>query len=703
MPASPRPSSWTPASASPLSQPGRGRVLALLCALLLSGQAAARTGPDRLAAAGAEPRSIAEIQGNGLASPFEDRCVVTSGVVTALKSSGFFLQMPDPGDEDDSTSDGLFVFTSGAPPLLPGDEARVTGFVVEFPPGVSASRQGTLTQLADQAPGCPLLLELLSSGNPLPEPVSLADTFPAPGGGLGQLELVEGMLVSVPGGRVTAPTNSFGELALVLPPHGRNLREPGLEPLLGSHRAPSPTPVPGVPTWDGNPEAVVVDTDGLAGSTRVQASAGMTVEPFTGVMDFNFGRYKVNASVVLSGEAAARPVRPRGADEISIASYNALRFMSGASSPGYSTRRAKHVLSIVELLGAPDIIGFQEVGTLQDLQNLAHTLLQQHSLSYQPYLLDGNDIGGINVGYLLAERIQPVNPLLPVVQHGKDETYLNPTNGENEILHDRPPLILEAVVNLEQHPAFALTLVLSHMRSRSGIDGFDSARIIAKRRAQAESLARLVDELQQTHDRALVVFGDMNAFEHTDGLADVVGIVRGSPGPSIEPAPDLVKLDLVNLVETDLVQPEERYTYVFDFNAQVLDHILVSQNLFQPEGRIVSGFEHSRGNSDLDATTHAANPARPERASDHDHPVVYLRLPGGPAQDTPTPTPPAETPTPTASPSPTPSAGTQTPTSTPQAPPATAGRSPAGTAALVLLAAALLSRAVARRPGARHA
>jgi len=53
---------------------------------------------------------IYAIQGAGHVSPLVGLAVVTSGIVTATDSNGFFVQDPD-GDGDIATSDALFVFT----------------------------------------------------------------------------------------------------------------------------------------------------------------------------------------------------------------------------------------------------------------------------------------------------------------------------------------------------------------------------------------------------------------------------------------------------------------------------------------------------------------------------------------------------------------------------------------------------------------
>ena len=45
--------------------------------------------------------------------------------------------------------------------------------------------------------------------------------------------------------------------------------------------------------------------------------------------------------------------------------------------------------------------------------------------SYAPYLVEGNDIGGIDVGFLVKSTVVSV---LNVTQEGKDATFVNPTN-----------------------------------------------------------------------------------------------------------------------------------------------------------------------------------------------------------------------------------------------------------------------------------
>ena len=145
----------------------------------------------------------------------------------------------------------------------------------------------------------------------------------------------------------------------------------------------------------------------------------------------------------------------------------------------------------------------------------------------------------------------------------------------------------------------------------------------AKRAAQAEFAAsvigrRLVDDPSEH----VLVVGDMNAFEFSDGYVDVVGTLRGALSPRdrvVVETRDFVDPDLVELAT--LLPPEQRYSYVFDGSAQVLDHMLASASLWPR----VSLFAYVRGNADSPEVWRS-DPRRPERLSDHDAVVAYLRL-----------------------------------------------------------------------------
>ncbi len=98
----------------------------------------------------------------------------------------------------------------------------------------------------------------------------------------------------------------------------------------------------------------------------------------------------------------------------------------------------------------------------------------------------------------------------------------------------------------------------------------------------------------------------------------MIGTIRGTPAPAstvVAASADVVNPDLVNLVEW--VPPAQRYSYLFEGSAQVLDHALITQNL----SRLVSRVSFSRSNADQPETSRATA-ASPARLSDHDGIVV---------------------------------------------------------------------------------
>ena len=75
----------------------------------------------------------------------------------------------------------------------------------------------------------------------------------------------------------------------------------------------------------------------------------------------------------------------------------------------------------------------------------------------------------------------------------------------------------------------AITVIVNHLRSLNDIDDPAAGpRVRAKRRAQAEALASLIQSLQAS-ERVIAV-GDFNAFEFSDGYVDVIGTILGDPG-----------------------------------------------------------------------------------------------------------------------------------------------------------------------------
>ncbi|MYF96128.1 MAG: hypothetical protein F4210_11595 [Holophagales bacterium] len=164
------------------------------------------------------------------------------------------------------------------------------------------------------------------------------------------------------------------------------------------------------------------------------------------------------------------------------------------------------------------------------------------------------------------------------------------------------------------------------IHNRSFID-VDTDRVQVKRLEQAESVAALA---QARQDSKLIIVGDFNAYQFTDGYSDIVGVISGdfTASESKRPGMDLVNPNLKNLV-ADL-EAAEQYSYVFRGNAQALDHALVNAEM-QPS---VVEMVYARGNADA-AEGEEENAGSALYASDHDGFVVFLSAPGRAAPQAP--------------------------------------------------------------------
>ena len=71
--------------------------------------------------------------------------------------------------------------------------------------------------------------------------------------------------------------------------------------------------------------------------------------------------------------------------------------------------------------------------------------------------------------------------------------------------------------------------------------------------------------------------------------------------------------------------PREQYSFVFDGNAQALDHILVNSLALSRVTRMA----YARSNADFPESLRG-DATRPERLSDHDAAIAYFALPSAP-------------------------------------------------------------------------
>ena len=571
-----------------------------------------------------EGDKISEIQGAEHISPLKNRPVYNvHGIVTAIRADGFYLQDPNP-DDDPATSDGIFVYKGMVPGIKVGDEVLVNAVVEEFNAGGIGSTYLTITQLENP------YIEVISNENDLPEPVILgeggrippsqvieddangsvskSDVFDPENDGLDFFESLEGMRVQVNDAVAVSGTSKYKEIAVV----GDN----------GTH-AGVMTPRGGlvIQADDFNPERIILD-DGMRQIPFV-TTGDKADGPIVGVMDYTYGNYKLQATQSVSfssvGLEPEGPVEPVGEGQIRIADYNILNMSSK------DLDRAEYLADqIVNQMASPDIIGFQEI---QDEDGSTSTQSLSADGTYQ-IIIDAilaaggpeygfvdidpelNRDGGVPGGNIRVGFIYRLDRGISLVEGPEGDATtatevlnmdgalalsLNPgrIDPTNAAFGDsRKPLVVTFDVNGE-----ILYLINNHFNSKGGdssLFGDEQPPVLEseiQRLLQAQVVHDFVAEMLAVDPEAnIVVMGDLNDFQFS------------------APVQLLQRDILTNLVDT--LPVEERYSYIYEGNSQILDQMLVSQNLF---GKLVE-YDILHLNSEFDYQN---------RFSDHD-PVLAV-------------------------------------------------------------------------------
>jgi predicted extracellular nuclease len=126
-----------------------------------------------------------------------------------------------------------------------------------------------------------------------------------------------------------------------------------------------------------------------------------------------------------------------------------------------------------------------------------------------------------------------------------------------------------------------------------------------QRKAQAQAVRDFVNGIFASDPGAyVIVAGDLNDFEFGEpgeGTDHPVGILEGFGG----------EVPLTNLI--NLEKDAERFTYIYDGNSQVLDHMLVSPAFL----KALQGTDILHFNAGIRASL-AYDASTPLRCSDHD-------------------------------------------------------------------------------------
>ncbi|MET8292980.1 endonuclease/exonuclease/phosphatase family protein [Streptomyces sp. NPDC005180] len=577
------------------SHPRSAAVAALVATALASGLLAG-TADAAEGAVSADPVRIHDIQGTTRISPLNGKAVTgVQGIVTGVRtygSRGFWIQDPD-ADDNPATSEGIFVFTSSAPTVAVGDAVKVSGTVGEYVPGGAASGNQSVTQIAKPT------VTMLSSGNALPEatvvneysvPAEYAPAGdPAAGGSINGLTLdpsryaldyyesLEGMNIRIGTSRVVGATDPYAELWVTVKGWENTVKRGGT--LYGSYESQN------------------------TGRLQIQQLAPLAQQPFPvanvgdrltgtteGPLDFNqFGGYTLVArtlGTVKAGTLAPEKTKAQSPGELAVATYN-VENLDPTDPQEKFDNLAK---AVVQNLASPDIVALEEIqddngakndGTVsaeETIKKFTAAVVAAGGPAYEWRSIspendkDGGEPGG-NIRQVFLFNPARVSFTDRAAGDALTATGVVRENGKAALTHSpgridpanpawtdsRKPLAGEFVFR-----GRTVFVIANHFSSKGGDEGLASQhqppvrKSEEKRLLQAQAVNTFVKDILAADKNAdVLALGDINDFEFSNTAKALED--GGALFSAIKSLPKA-----------------ERYSYVYQGNAQVLDQILVS-------------------------------------------------------------------------------------------------------------------------------
>ncbi|MGL4820444.1 MAG: chitobiase/beta-hexosaminidase C-terminal domain-containing protein [Bacilli bacterium] len=555
--------------------------------------------------------TIMDIQGAAHTSPYLNKQVTdVQGVVTYVYADKKkFVIQDKQGDNNLKTSDGVAVYASDGHTLQIGDEVKVSGVVEEF---VGSGRGGTdLTETQIK----PSNITKVSSNVTLPQSILIGEggRMPVSGGidndnltsfdpeedAIDFMESLEGMRITLKTPKIVGP-QKFGELNAIV--------ETG-------------TPNPDITTSgtvrisenDFNPERFFIKP-----LQNYEVTAGDRIKhDVTGIVTYSFGNFKVFTADPIDiekGNVSAESTTLEAATKkLTAATFNVENY--SAASPAAKTQGIAQ--AIVKNLKSPDVVALMEMqdnngeatgntAANETFKTLIDAIKAAGGPEYRYAQIDpvNNQDGGapnanIRNGFLynpqrvsLKEGSQAGNSTT-AVDYVNGSLTLNPGRvSPTDFDGTRKPLAAQFVFEGKD-----VIFIANHLSSKGGDEPLFGKNQPAnrpsevQRHKQATALNAFVKKVMTANSAAnVVVLGDMNDFEFSETLR----IVKGN--------------ELDNMIE--FVPEKERFGYVYEGNAQVLDHILVSKNL-----TAITEIDMVHMNSPFSLAT---------RISDHDPSVIRI-------------------------------------------------------------------------------
>lgn len=598
-------------------------------------------------------RTIPQIQGTAHLSPFDGTQVAeVEGVVTAVSRNGFWFQSTT-ADDDAATSEGLYVYTRTAPTAAVGDTVSVDGYVEEFRPGGSAGWDNlTTTELTSpvvrvtgtaEVPAPVVLGEDRTAPQQTidaddPKSVEYADAaFLPERDAIDFYESLEGMQVGVRDAQVVGPT---GYEIPVVPGSGVDATRSSAGGVVYSgYDRP-------------NAMRVLVDDVLLPSGSLPDADIKDTLPGLVaGPLDYSFSNFKLLATqvpTVQDGGLEREVIQPQRDRELSVAAFNVENL--APSNPQSKFDRLAG--QIVTNLRSPDIIAVEEVqdasgptddGTVDSTattDRLIAAIEAQGGPTYEANWVnpqdkaDGGQPGG-NIRNVLLHRTDRDITFTERSSGAADQATSVTTDRKGALLTESPGRIAPSspafdnsrkpLIGEYRYRGERVFVAAVHFSSKGGDDplfGRWQQPVRSSedaRHAQAREVRSIADDLLAADPEAkFVVAGDVNDFEFSQTADILADVVEGSGSTAMTDLPR-------TLPQSD------RWTYVYEGNSQVLDHIFVSPSLATLDGTVGGPWRGAQGKGQGQRPAFSYDIVRTnspfaDQDSDHDPQVVRLDL-----------------------------------------------------------------------------
>jgi uncharacterized protein len=534
---------------------------------------------------------IHTIQGNGapIAVPFsvDVSAIVTSLFTTADVLSGFWMQEEDAdSDGNPLTSEGIFVNCGSRCPagVRVGDLVVVTGM---------AGESFTTTQIdATVSNG---VVTILSSGNPIPTPVSLS--LPAAGStrAFSTFANVEGMLVSFVNPLVVSEyfdLARFGQIVLTesaRPYQFTSLNIPSISGFGAANAALATRRIILDDDNDDQNDAITGTSDeayfyplgGLSLTNKFRG--GDTLPNLRGVLQYAFGAWRVRPVPQVFNYQFAQvnppPLVPANVGgTLRITSFNVLNYFTtldtggtgcgpsgtvecrGANSLEELVRQRDKIVIAITALN-PDIAGLIELQNsasnfpISSLVAALNAVVGPGTYAFIPTGLVGGD--AIQVGLIYKPSVVvPVNAF-KILNSSVDPTFIDTLNR---------PVLIQTFEELNTFARF--TVSVCHLKSKGSACSGDSDVLDGQgncpqtRRTAALALGNyLATDPTGSNDPDHLILGDLNSYSREDPITTLEQV-----------------FGFTNLASA-FIGPAA-YSYVFDGQLGSLDHALASPTLF---------------------------------------------------------------------------------------------------------------------------